>query len=466
MGSLHSISLTVSAETGTYGDLTYTCLEDGTIEITGCSSTAVTVDIPAEINGMDVAGIGVGAFENAINLTHVTFPEGLLYIEEDAFAYCEFITEFFIPSTVERIGERALDTDSLTAVHIAENNAFYTDIDGVLFNKARTELIMYPNEKPGNSYRIPDGVVSLHELVFATCDQLTSITLSDDVAEIGTEALEYCSSLSEICVTENNSWFTSVDGVLFSKDMTRIVRYPEGNTRTSYKVPDGVRVIGDSAFYICNNLYKITLPEGVTTIENYAFNSCKNLSVLNFPDTITQIGERVITFSSALRHITLPKGMTSVNEIAFWDSNGLRSITIPTSIKIVGDDAFLNCTNLTDIYYEGTESDWNSIGFVSYDTEFQKATVHMSSSGPDVMQAITGDVSMDETIGIDDASMTLSIYANQAAGLSNDRYTAGQLISADTDGAGSIDITDASAILSFYAQNAAGLRANWADVLN
>ena len=110
----------------TYGKLTYEVKNDGTIKITDCDGNASgALTIPSTIGGKKVTSIGDSAFRRCKNLTSITIPEGITSIGYDAFYMCS----------------------SLTSINVSENNKNYCSVDGVLFNKDKTELIQYPIKK-------------------------------------------------------------------------------------------------------------------------------------------------------------------------------------------------------------------------------------------------------------------------------------------------------------------------------
>ena len=126
---------------------------------------------------------------------------------------------------------------------------------------------------------IPDSITSIGDFAFENCSGLTSITIPDSVTSIGDHAFYNCSSLTSITVSENNKYFSSLNGVLFNKDKTELVTYLIGNERTEYAIPDSVTSIGDRAFYKCSSLTSIIIPDSVTSIGDHAFYNCSSLTL-------------------------------------------------------------------------------------------------------------------------------------------------------------------------------------------
>ena len=135
---------------------------------------------------------------------------------------------------------------------------------------------------------IPDSVKTIEERAFAGCSSLTSIEIPANVTNIGLRAFVGCDLLSSVSVSEDNTNYISVDGILYTKDMKKILCFPAGKGDSSYIVSDGVEVIADGAFDGCENLVSISLPESVTRIGFYAFLNCESLTSINFSGTVEE----------------------------------------------------------------------------------------------------------------------------------------------------------------------------------
>lgn len=144
------------------------------------------------------------------------------------------------------------------------------------------------------SVSIADGVTSIGDFAFWNCSGLTSITLPDSIENIGEAAFSNSDRLESIHVSENNKFFKSVDGVLFSKDGTALLVFPMAKTCTSYIIPDGVTTVRGYAFFSCKNLNAVIIPTTVKSVETRAFDCCVNLTDIYYTGTEEEWKEIVI----------------------------------------------------------------------------------------------------------------------------------------------------------------------------
>jgi hypothetical protein len=351
---------------------------NGAITITGYIGPGGSVAIPATINGLPVTSLGNYAFGYA-SLTSVTIPDSVTNLGARVFENCP----------------------SLSAITVDGLDSFYSSVDGILFDKSRATLIEYPGGKAG-SYTIPNGVASIGDGAFASCASLASVTIPKSVTNIAASGFDNCPGLSAITVDALDSFYSSVDGVLFDKSQATLIEYPQGKAG-SYTIPNGVASIADSAFGSCGNLPSVTIPDTVTNIGNGAFADCTNLAGVYFQgnaptcdasafqgdyatvyylagtagwgpafaglaaflwDPLSQAvytttnGAITITgYTGPGRSVTIPgtiNGLpvSSIGHYAFAYS-GVTNVIIPNSVTSIGDDAFAYCLGLTSIYFQG-----------------------------------------------------------------------------------------------------------------
>ena len=309
-----------------------------------------------------VTSIGNRAFFGCTGLTSITIPDSVTSIGYSAFEGCTGLTSITIPNSVTRIVYSAFQNcSSLTSI------------------------------------TIPDSVTSIGESAFYECTSLTSVTIGNGLTSIGNRAFSYCTGLTSITIPDS---LTSIDDLAFSNT----AYYNDENNwengvlyignhliktkytiSGSYSIKAGTKTIANSAFDLCKKLTSITVPDSVTSIGNCAFLGCSGLTSITIPDSVTSIGESAFQACTSLTSVTIGNGLTSIDDSAFEHCRSLTSITIPDGIISIGYYAFFDCSSLTDVYYSGSEEQWQAINIDSENNNNENlinATVHYNSSGP------------------------------------------------------------------------------------
>ncbi|MBR4902626.1 MAG: SUMF1/EgtB/PvdO family nonheme iron enzyme [Victivallales bacterium] len=232
---------------------------DNQITITGVVECSKELSIPSTIDGMPVTAIGNRAFSNRQDITTITIPESVATIGDDAMVGCK----------------------SLESIHVNESNPYYATEDGVLFSKDKSTLIAYPSGKKDKYVAIPDGVTSINKNAFDDCSSIQCIALPNSCILLS-NCFSGCNQLVSVQVDADNSHYTSIDGVLFSKSMKELVLYPAGKPEESYSIPNGIETIKEHAFANAGNLTTVILPASVQAIGEDAFTGCTALKELVF----------------------------------------------------------------------------------------------------------------------------------------------------------------------------------------
>ena len=358
----------------------YEVNDDGaTVSIIGYTGNQTNLVIPEKIGKYSVSSIRIfmpfykepdkSTIEKIYKITSVSIPASVTDIGSDAFTFLY----------------------SLTNIKVNTNNKNYCDVDGVLYNKNKTEIIKYPvakNEtkyniantvnKIGNSafalcknltnitipanvttigghafeqckslanITIPSKVTTIEYGAFSECENLTSINIPASVLEISIDALDYCKNLTSIKVDANNKNYCDVNGVLYNKEKTKIVKYPAGKKETKYSIAETAIIIGDSAFSECNNLTNITIPSKVTEIGYGAFRNCTSLTSISIPASVTTI--EIDAFDEA-KNLTIYCPKNSVAE-TYAKEHKIKysNTTMPDNIR--GDLSGDGKTSVTDL---------------------------------------------------------------------------------------------------------------------
>jgi len=315
-----------------------------------------------------------------LSLGHIVIPSEVLYegvhykvtkIGEYAFSNCLGLTSVEIPDSVTEIGRNAFEgCTGLTSV------------------------------------KIPASVTEIGFEAFSGCTALTSVVIPESVTKIGWDAFEGCTGLKNFQVDADNPTYCDIEGVLFSKDKTKILAYPNAKA-TEYKLPDSVMKIGykafdgctglisveipasvteigEATFFNCTGLTSVKIPESVVKIDSNAFLGCTGLKefqvdsnngiyctiegalfskdkkqLISYPnaksneykilDSVTKIGKDAFARCTGLTSVVIPTSVTEIGEFTFFNCTGLTSVTIPNSVTEIGEGAFRNCTGLTSV---------------------------------------------------------------------------------------------------------------------
>ena len=328
--------------TGSCGEnLTWSVDGDGILTISGTGAMWDYTDIVE--NGM----IHTTAPWYAYSPVKLILEEGISHIGDNAFEGCSSITgSLTLPESLTSIGHYAFRCGGFTG-----------------------------------GLTLPEGLKSIGVGAFMGWSSLTSVTIPRSVMSIDSSAFSFCENMENIFVAEGNTGYTSVNGVLFNKNITTLVTYPTGKKGATYQIPEGVTEISVYSFGGCNNLTGVTIPEGVTVIGGVAFLNCSNLTSVTIPESVTEIGMGAFNSCLSLTSITIPEGVTYIDEFTFNECHSLTSVVIPRSVTRIGSSAFSGCDGLKDVYYAGSQSQWNGIEISDGNDSLLSADIHFDPSG-------------------------------------------------------------------------------------
>jgi hypothetical protein len=185
-------------------------INDGAINITKYVGLGGAVTIPNTIIGLAVTRIGNEAFRACTSLTNISIPDSVTSIGSEAFRDCPGLTGITIPRSVMSIGGKVFSfcTNQSTIV-VDALNPVYCGVDGVLFNKSQTELVLCPGGRVG-SYSVHNGVMSIGNQAFWSCTGLTNVTVANSVTTIGQASFRFCSRLTRLTISESLSYFLNL----------------------------------------------------------------------------------------------------------------------------------------------------------------------------------------------------------------------------------------------------------------
>ena len=366
---------------GTYGIFTYSVSDTGTITITGCEEAPTgAIEIPSMIGGFPVTEIAANAFFGMSEITSVTIPSSLTTIGMMAFSKCEKIT----------------------------------------------------------AITIPDSVISLGASVFAGCYALETVTIGSGLESFGNFWAFNCYALKKINISEANPNYASIDGVVYNKNITKLVTYPTAKTG-DFVFPATVAEMESSAMAGAP-ITSVTLPAAMTVIPSSAFSSCTSLTKITFPSTVTEIGSNAFDGCSALETVMFPESLTTLGFGAFRGCKKLKSAYFlgdkPTSN---GYYIFNSVAEGFTIYYPSDrKSSWSPAGednWYGYPiAEFGASDV--SSLTPTFGSPYTVDGDVLKGIATDTAVSDVISYFEDSANVRMVNASGSVLVSTDTVGTG------------------------------
>lgn len=332
--------------------------QDGTYAIiTSVDSKVMSIDIPEEIEVdgtalpvKELSGSCYGRDGMILNI-----PENITKISTGSAAY------------------------NIREVNVHADNTVYASVDGVLYNKAKTELIAYPGYKVGDSFTIPEGVVTINRIAFIHAEGLSKLTLAATVGEIDFWSMRM-DHLSEISVAAGSATYTAFDGVLYSADGKTLVFCPPKKAGV-LTVKNGTVEIDEDAFEYCEEITELNLPASLTET-NLAMRGLSSLAKITVAEgsatysthdgILYSADGKTLIFCPANKvgEITVKEGTETIGGYSFWNSK-VTKLNLPSSLKSVAH-AFGGCVNLHTLTLPDSVINFD---FGSYMTHFHKIVV-------------------------------------------------------------------------------------------
>ncbi|MDR0639915.1 MAG: leucine-rich repeat domain-containing protein [Spirochaetaceae bacterium] len=307
------------------------------IVITGAGNTKKKAAIPPKLNGIRVNEIASGTFENNPALTEIILSDSIFKMGVRAFAFSPKLAHVTLGNNLAVIPPRAFyECTALQEIVIPDS---VTTISLNAFSDC-TAL---------KTVTLGRRLASLENSAFSGCSALTEIAIPERVSTIGENAFAGCRNLQNIRVDEKNKDYADIDGVLFNKAQTAILRFPEGRPRKQYTIPDSVDKIGSAAFSFCQRLSTIDFPEKLTVIGNYAFFYCTALYNIRLGENIVAIGNDAFSGCTNLGEINFPDSLLSIGDRAFASCRALQAAALPRNVVSIGENAFRDCDRLTQV---------------------------------------------------------------------------------------------------------------------
>lgn len=340
-----------------------------------------------------ITEIGKASFNGANKITGVEIPDSVILIENYAFQMCRSLTKIKIPGSVKKIGYSWGWQNVNAQVFNGCSN-----LEEVILEEGIEEIAgrAFDACSKVKEWKLPKSLKRIGPCAFSNIS-VEEFNIPENVEGIAAAFIS-SSKLARINVDSNNKYFTSIDGILFDKDGTRLIKYPENRDGNSYEVPNTVKTIDANAFISCKNLQTIVIADSVEKIGDSAFDGSK-LKTINLGGGITNISNKPFYGAWNLTNINvitendkyesengilfnkgktilikyppaiingevyeIPNTVVEIGPQSFYRSQ-IKNVIIPSSVKKIGSESFCRCENLEELNLpEGLERiEWRAL---------------------------------------------------------------------------------------------------------
>ncbi len=291
-----------------------------------------------------ITGIGKAAFYNVEGLKEVNIPKSVKKIGYFAFRDCGSIEKIYYAGTL----------GDWCGIEFDEYGANPMNPIDLRFDND-CELYVNNNVLVSGDIEIPAGTTSINGYSFVDYKNITSVKIPSSVKTIGKEAFLACENLSDVIFEE------------------------------------GLEHISKGAFRDCWKLEKISLPNSVTTVDMAAFSNCRALKFFETGKGLKEFFGYTFANAYALEKVTINGEISAIPEYTFSCCYNLKEVSLPNSVKKIERYAFTLCNKLTDIYFYGTEEEWNAIEISDTENKiFENVTVHYMGASSEIPEEETG----------------------------------------------------------------------------
>jgi len=359
-----------------------------------------------------VKTIGEAAFQQC-NISYIYLPEGLTSIGNNAFSQCSQLTSVTIPKSVESIGKYAF--------------AYCYQLSQIILN---------------------NGLKTIGEYAFYNCLH-SYIHIPASVTSIGEQAIR-SNNLMHISVDSDSQSFTAVDNILYTKDKKILKQYPTALVTENLIVANGTEKIENNAFYQAQ-VKKVLLPETVKEIGNAAFQD-STIEFINLPESLIKVGHYAFA-STRLTEVGLPNSLETITAGMFYNCQSLSTVTIGTGTKTIESSAFTytslcnlyingaitliknytfeGSNNLSNIFFAGTEEQWDGIKVEDRNEPFVNANVYYNCKNVKGIAADKSEIKM--SIG-ETKTLSATIDCDEEETLNPWWTVIGDIVTVDAEG--------------------------------
>ena len=346
-----------------------------------------------------VKSIGSGAFSSCKSLTgDLLIPKSVTFIGSSAFYDCIGLNgNLVLSDSIKTINEGTFSNCSgligklsLPNVVSIGDNAFSNCSsfnDSLILSDSLKKIGVYAFQNCKsitNKIVLPDLIQSIGDGAFMQCESLKgSLSIPNYLSSIGLGAFSLCSGITDFIVADTNNYYSSdKNGVLFNKNKTVLIQYPN-NKNENYVIPEGVQVISNWAFFNCKKLTSVDLPVNLKTISYGAFAGCSGLKKLKYPDSLLTIS--AFAFSECVNicdTLILPNGLKNIGASAFYNCGKINYVSLPSTIEDIPSMCFADCANLTKVILPLS---LKTIGEAAFTRCYGLKSIYCSTSIPPVI---------------------------------------------------------------------------------